>query len=100
MTETFKKDSGGNIYMIKSPVEVLDYTIDWTEYLKERGDTILTVSFSVFDATTVSTSYTPETATIFISGGVIGISAKVTCTVTTSANITASRSFNIHIKDR
>jgi len=73
------------------PDEVLDYVWQWSSWL--NGDTITGSTFSneIGSLTLTSPSFTDSTATVFISGGVVGGSYKVVNQITTSGGRTAER---------
>ena len=84
---------------IKSDNEVLDYVVDWSNWL--GADTIST---SVWNAevgiTQDSETETTTTATIWLSGGTNNSTYLVTNQIVTVAGRTAERSFRITIEDR
>ena len=81
---------------IKDPADVLDYQINWTDLLD--GDTIATSVWTVpVGFTTVSTSNTTTTATVWLSGGTVGVH-QVTNTVTTSGARTYERSVQLAVE--
>jgi len=70
--------------MFKNTADILDYTLDFTDWL--RGDTILTATFSVPSTSGLSITQQTKTdthATVWLSGGNKG-SHKVNCTITTA----------------
>jgi hypothetical protein len=87
-----------NVYS-KDPNSVLDYTIDWTEWL--GTDTIVAVTWTVpagiSNSGTVRSNYT---ATIFLSGGTVNTNYVITCQVITSGGRTDERSIQINVVDR
>lgn len=78
---------------------VLDYTLDWTEYLAGTGDTIVAVKFVPFNSTlsVVATSITDTTVTGWITGGTSGVSVPVTVHITTLYGRQDDRSFALVI---
>jgi hypothetical protein len=85
----------------KDPNAVLDYTFDWTPYLTPLNDTISAVTWVLATGLTqVSQSNTPTTATVFVSGGVVGETLKLTCRVTTAGGRTDDRSIDLKIVER
>lgn len=85
---------------VQDPDEVLDYTIDWSEWLAE-GDTI-TAATSTPDAgiTVDSTSFTVNSTTIWISGGTPGEKYNISVHVTTNGGREGDRSITIEIKEK
>jgi hypothetical protein len=101
----YKKDNVGT-YIFKDPAGVLDYTLDWSEYLTS-GDTlssctvtIETISGDASPLTLDSSSITTNTATAIISGGTAGNKYNVEYTITTSDSKTDSRNFRIFVQER
>ena len=99
MTETY---TGGpdKPTIVKDPSEVLDYTFDWSAYLADITDTIVTVVFEPVGVVVDSSSNTTSSATAWVSGGVAGVAAQLTCVITTAEGRTAVRSIYLKIKDR
>lgn len=84
---------------VKDPSEVLDYTIDWTDWLNGgtiSGTPVWTVPSGM---TKVSQSNTTTAATVVLSGGTAGVSYDVSCAVTTSAD-TGERTFRVVVELR
>lgn len=83
-TETYVVKAG-KPEIEKDPNAVLDYAFDWTGWLAVVGDTIADVLFIPDPALTlVSFSFDANTATAFISGGVVGDKLSLTCRITTN----------------
>lgn len=78
---------------------VLDYTIDWTEYLAGTGDTIVAAKFVPFGSTVsvVSASFTDTTCTGWLTGGTSGLAVPVTVHITTLYGRQDDRSFALVI---
>jgi len=89
--QTFRKD----------PNAVLDYVVDWgTNYLA-IGETISSVTWTVATGITEdSSSNTPTTATIFLSGGSAGESYSIACKIVTNQSRTDERTFTIQVENR
>ena len=87
---------------VKDPQEVLDYVIDWSEWLV-AGDTInaVTVTTPTGIVTTVPSapSFTTTTTKIWVSGGTAGASYNSACRVTTVGTRQGERSITIQVKD-
>ena len=85
---------------IKDPDSVLDYKIDWTDWLDT--DTIATSSWVTDDAgiTIDSDSETTTETTVWLSSGVAGSSYILTNTITTAVPRTAERSITIYVLER
>jgi len=85
----------------KDPDAVLDYTVDWTDWLLPALDTISTVTWVPDTGLTVgTTSKTASTATAFVSGGTAGQTLKLTCRITTTGGRTDDRTITLKIVDR
>lgn len=84
----------------KDPQSVLDYNVDWSQWL--GSDTISISSFSVLPAglTLGASSKTPTVTTIWVSDGVVNNTYTITNTIITANGRTVDRSFNIVIIDR
>ena len=90
---------------VKDPnANPLDYTIDWSAWLQSAAttDTISSVSWTVpTGLTKTNATNTTTTATIWLSGGVLGSGKsvyKVTCLVTTAGGRTEAQSFELLIQ--
>ena len=102
----YEQDREG-IFIRKSPADVLDYSIDWTDWLPSQDNiattnfTISTVTGDASPLTLDSTSAGEQISTAYISGGTLGKLYTVTCTITTSANnLTVARQFRILVEER
>ena len=85
---------------VKDPNAVLDYTVDWADWLAS-GETIATVTWTVETGLTKdSNTNTNTTATVWLSGGTDGTKYTVACKIVTSASRTDERSFTINCKHR
>ena len=86
----------------KDPNAVLDYTIDWTNWL-DTFETITTSSWTT-DAglTIVSSSKTTNKSTVYLSGGTGGENYLVSNTIVTSSTPTRTdrRTIKIAVKTR
>ena len=84
---------------IKDPQANLDYQVDWATYL--GSDTISTSTFSATPGITVGiASNTTTTATIWLSGGIVGQAYNIVNQVVTAGGRTDERSFQIVVMDR
>lgn len=83
----------------KDPSDVVDYTLNFTPLL--QGDAISSITVSGENITIDSSSFSGNTVTIFVSGGVAGSVGKVKTTiVTTNATPrTFERTFKVRIED-
>lgn len=83
----------------KKPAAVLDYLVDWSQWLAEN-DTIATATWDVPSGLTQPTPATSSTskATAWIGGGTAGVDYIVTCSVTTAQGRTDARSFVLRVR--
>jgi hypothetical protein len=86
----------------KDPDAVLDYKIDWTDWLEAAetiSDHVITESTGI---TVDSSSLTDsgKSVTVWLSGGETGSDYTVTCHVTTSAGRQDDRTITILVRDR
>jgi len=85
----------------KDPQAVLDYTIDWTKWLDEVGDSIATSTWIVpTGLTKVTETNTTKLATVWLSGGTAGTNYTVTNRIMTVAGRTDDRSITIRVQER
>lgn len=83
---TYYLDAKGRQTINKDPGAVLDYQIDWTDFLTPILDTIAAVSAVASGVVLVGTpSVSGAVVTVWVSGGVVGTPASVTVTITTSS---------------
>lgn len=104
-TTGYKTDQVG-AYIVKDPASVLDYTLDWTDWLK-TGDTVtgntVTVETISGDSSPLaldSSSFTTTTTTAYLSGGTAGNIYNISYTITTDDGLTDSRNFRIKVLER
>lgn len=85
----------------KDPNAVLDYTVDWTDWLTPVADVIVSVEWVPSTGiTVVSSSNTSTTATAFVSGGVVDADEFVTCRITTAGGRTDDRTIYFSMTER
>jgi len=101
----FKTDRVGT-YIEKDPYAVLDYSLDWTNWMP-AGETISTITVTAetisgdsAPLTIDSTSNTDYVATAFISGGTVGNIYNVEYKITTDNSKQDSRNFRIKVIER
>lgn len=93
MTTGFRRDAAG-YYIQKDPDSVLDYAVDWSDWL--AGDTITTADFTVpAGLTRQSQNASATVATVWLAGGTAGATYSVNCRIVTAAGRTADRSFRV-----
>jgi len=84
----------------KSPVDVADYFIDWSNFLAD-SETIASVSFTASSGLTVGTTdFTGKVARARLSGGTAETSYSVTCVITTSTSETFSVTKSLIVQNR
>lgn len=83
----------------KDPDAVLDYTFNWADYLAVLDDALAEVEF-ILDADMQQTlvTFTDTTATVWIGGGVLDRTHRVTCRITTQGGRIDDRSIFLKIK--
>jgi hypothetical protein len=78
--------------------EVLDYLVDWSQWLP-AGDTIVSSTFTPQTGiTTTNTSFTATTTTVWVSGGSSGQSYTIINDITTAAGRRGERTLTFQIK--
>jgi hypothetical protein len=107
MIDTYVIDAKGVPTIVKDPDAVLDYTMDWTAWLKDINDTISTdidaVTIILSDmsgAVIASQSNTSYAATVWLSGGTLGVTFSVTFRIKTAGGRTDDRTIAIKVKQR
>jgi hypothetical protein len=104
MADTFKIVVGKPT-IDKDPNAVLDYSVDWTDWLATTSpvDTITTHNILLpvgSGLTTVTSSVTGGVVTFWVSGGTVGTTEKVTVRITTAGGRVDDRTVYLKIKDR
>lgn len=90
---------GGPADYEKDPDGIQDYVFNWAQKL--NGDTISTSTFLLPDGlTSVSTSNTTTTATIFVSGGSAGAMYRITNRITTAGSRTRDWTYYIKVSEQ
>lgn len=93
-------DLSGRFSTAKDPNAVLDFVFDWTPYLNPTQDNIINATANKTGGITIdATSFTTKKVTVWVSGGTVGETAKLTCTITTEAGRIDERSMFIKIKE-
>ena len=84
---------------IKDGDSLLDYLIDWTEFLE--SDLIDSVLWIVPDGlASEAETHDSKTATIWISGGVVGVCYDVTCRITTVGGRVDDRTIAVTVSNK
>lgn len=87
-------------FTLKDPNAVLDYAIDWTNWLV-GGDVISTSTWLAPSALTIiNSTFTGGTTVVFLSGGTAGEVYNVTNRIITAANRTDDRTIEFTCIDR
>jgi hypothetical protein len=87
------------ITFFKDPDAVLDYAIDWSDWL--GSDTISTSTWTVPTGITEdSESETTTVATIWLSGGTAGVKYDLVNEIVTAGSRTANRTIRIDVRER
>ena len=85
---------------IKQPADVLDYDIDYRDWLADRSDTLQSATVTAETGLTVSSFVIVQgVVKVFLSGGTDGGSYKVTCTATTAGGRVKQAEIRINVKD-
>jgi hypothetical protein len=95
----FQEDRVG-AYIEKDPYAVLDYSLDWTNWMPS-GDTITSISVTADTGITIdSTTNTDYIATANISGGTAGTIYNIEFKIVTTNGLQDSRNFRIKVIER
>jgi hypothetical protein len=87
------------IKFTKDPDAVLDYQIDWAQWLTE-GDVIVASTFTPEAGITVdSTAFLDTSTTVWMSGGTVGETYKVVNHITTDGGRQDDRTITFTIKE-
>lgn len=92
--------SSSPVYIFtKDPSEILDYSVDWGQWLGD--DTILSSSWVLPSGIANNGDvYSSTTATIWLSGGTAGTTYSIQNLITTTTGRTTKRTFKINVVDR
>ena len=84
---------------IKDPNAVLDYALDWTKWLE--GDTLVSGTWTIDAGPTIaSQNVSAGIVTMWLSGGVDGVSYAAVCRVVTTGGRTEDRTISIQVRER
>ena len=100
MATTYVIDAAGRPIIDKDPNSILDYTIDWAEYLADVVDTIASFSVTSTGLTVVSSFQSGTKVTAWLSGGTEGDKVMVTYQIVTAIGRRDDRSIYLKIKQR
>ena len=99
--ETFV-NVGGKPTITKDPNAVLDYEVDYTDWLAAAGDTLVAVTAAAVDITVNTAAIAPggKKIVLWLSGGVLSKTASVTVRITTAGGRIDDRTIYFKIKQR
>lgn len=100
MATTYVLDGAGRPVIEKDPDAILDYTVDWVDYLTDVTDAIASYQVLTTGVTIVSTAQNTTKITAWLSGGIEGDKVQVTYRIVTAAGRTDDRSIYLKIKQR
>jgi len=100
MTTSFVVNADGWPVIDKDPDAVLEYTLDWTDWLADVSDTITSASVTVNGVTKASDSNTTVKVTAWISGGTVGQMPSATYLIVTAGGRTDERTIYFNIRQR
>lgn len=90
--------------MLKDPDAKLPFTVDWSQWLANEGDTAASATWMVpaglVQESTPLPSLANGKATVWISGGTAGQDYLVTCRLVTTGGKIDDRTFRIKVIDR
>lgn len=87
-------------YFIKDPDAVLDYTLDWSNWLSETDSIIYSFFFVPENITKESSSYSSTQTTVWLSGGIAANEYKIVNRITTLEGRTEERTITISCKEK
>lgn len=84
----------------KDPDSVLDYKIDWSEWLAS-GDTVNGAAWTAATGITIdSSAYDTTSSTVWLSGGTVGEEYEVMCEIETAGGRTENQTFTVICTER
>lgn len=87
--------------ILKDPNALLDYSFNWAAYLAPIGDTISSAVFVLSEGLVQTNSFFSTTAAaVWVTGGTVGTTARVTCRITTTSGRVDDRSVFLKIVER
>lgn len=88
------------VFSPKSPTEVADYRFDFTNLLR-KGETIISANFTAAPAglTLGSPETTGTVVAVVVSGGVLGTTYEIDCTIVTSLGLVWNRGADLGIEN-
>jgi hypothetical protein len=100
MTTSFVGNSDGWPVIDKDPEAVLDYSIDWTDWLADVSDTISAATVTVSGITKNTSTNTSVKVTAWLQGGVPAQMPSATYQIVTTGGRTDERTIYFNIKER
>lgn len=90
--------------MLKDPDAKLPFSVDWSLWLANEGDTAADVTWLVPTGLIKESSPAPilvaGKATVWLSGGTAGTNYSVTCRLTTAGGRIDDRTIKVHVRSR
>lgn len=85
----------------KQPVDVLDYDINFTEWLDDKQDTIASVVATVEPTGLIleDTAFNGGIVKVFTSGGTSGVTYKISVTITTTGGRVKQVEIGVKVKE-
>lgn len=84
----------------KQPADLIDYDIDYRDWLADRADTIASHTVEVDPGLTLDSSLEiAGVIKVFVGGGTDGVTYKVTCTVTTAGGRIKQAEISIAVRE-
>lgn len=84
----------------KQPGETLDYPVSYSDFFSTRSDALaLVVATAEAGITLVSQVTAGQTCNVVLSGGVDGLSYKITLRMTTTSGIVKEDEFRVTVKE-
>lgn len=86
---------------VKDPSARLEYSVDWTDWLALVVDTVSSFTWDVpVGLTNDGEAAAGGLATVWLTGGALGVDYRVVCTITTAGNRIDQRTVTIQVRDR
>lgn len=100
-TSAIYRDNRGRYLTRKDPDAVLDYPFDWSEWLADVNDTLVSAEVTAQGVTAEPIGLpVGGVVGVMVSGGVAGDAASVTCRITTAGGRTDDRTLHFVIGER
>lgn len=98
MRSSIYQEADGSYWVEKDPDSKLKYFFDWSAWLIDSTDSILTAEYvTAGDVTAEPSTISAGVASVLVSGGVVGQDASVACRITTASGMIDDRSLNFKI---